>query len=80
MKKLILTLSLALALTMTASANGNEVSRAKTLVAYFSFPIDSFIAFGNAGAPLLSLICCVSCQEKKAGKIIRQFTNSYILG
>ena len=26
------------------------------------------------------LICCVSCQEKKAGKIIRQFTNSYILG
>ena len=33
MKKLILTLSLALALTMTASA--------KTLVAYFSFPIDS---------------------------------------
>lgn len=27
-----------------------------------------------------SLICCVSCQEKKAGKIIRQFTNSYILG
>lgn len=28
----------------------------------------------------LSLICCVSCQEKKAGKIIRQFTNSYILG
>lgn len=41
MKKLILTLSLALALTMTASANGNEVSRAKTLVAYFSFPIDS---------------------------------------
>ena len=49
----ILTVSLALALTMTASANGNEVSRAKTLVAYFSFPIDSFIAFGNAGAPLL---------------------------
>lgn len=41
MKKLILTLSLALALTMTASATGNEVSRAKTLVAYFSFPIDS---------------------------------------
>lgn len=33
MKKTILTLSLALALTMTASA--------KTLVAYFSFPIDS---------------------------------------
>ena len=33
MKKLILTLSLALALTMTASA--------KTLVAYFSFPIDN---------------------------------------
>ena len=33
MKKLILTLSMALALTMTASA--------KTLVAYFSFPIDS---------------------------------------
>lgn len=33
MKKLILTLSLALAFTMTASA--------KTLVAYFSFPIDS---------------------------------------
>ncbi|MBQ9280694.1 MAG: flavodoxin [Treponema sp.] len=33
MKRLILTLSLALALTMTASA--------KTLVAYFSFPIDS---------------------------------------
>ena len=32
MKRLILTLSLALALTMTASA--------KTLVAYFSFPID----------------------------------------
>ena len=30
--------------------------------------------------PLQSLICCVSCQEKKAGKIIRQFTNSYILG
>ena len=29
---------------------------------------------------LNSLICCVSCQEKKAGKIIRQFTNSYILG
>ena len=29
---------------------------------------------------LQSLICCVSCQEKKAGKIIRQFTNSYILG
>ena len=41
MKKLILTLSLALALTMTASATGNEVSRTKTLVAYFSFPIDS---------------------------------------
>ena len=54
-KDLILTVSLADALTMTASANGNEVSRAKTLVAYFSFPIDSFIAFGNAGAPLLSL-------------------------
>ena len=33
MKRLILTVSLALALTMTASA--------KTLVAYFSFPIDS---------------------------------------
>ena len=31
-------------------------------------------------ALLQSLICCVSCQEKKAGKIIRQFTNSYILG
>lgn len=41
MKKLLLTLSLALALTMTAAANGNEVSRAKTLVAYFTFPIDS---------------------------------------
>ena len=41
MKRLILTISLALALTMTASATGNEVSRAKTLVAYFSFPIDS---------------------------------------
>lgn len=41
MKKLILTVSLALALTMTASATGNEVSRAKTLVAYFFFPIDS---------------------------------------
>ena len=41
MKKLILTLSLAFALTMTASATGNEVSRAKMLVAYFSFPIDS---------------------------------------
>lgn len=41
MKKLILTLSLALALITAASANGNEVSRAKTLVAYFSFPIDS---------------------------------------
>ena len=33
MKRLILTVSLALALTMTAPA--------KTLVAYFSFPIDS---------------------------------------
>ena len=41
MKRLILTVSLALALTMTTSATGNEVSRAKTLVAYFSFPIDS---------------------------------------
>lgn len=41
MKRLILTVSLALALTMTASATGNEVSHAKTLVAYFSFPIDS---------------------------------------
>jgi hypothetical protein len=29
---------------------------------------------------LQSLLCCVSCQDIKAGKIIRQFTNSIILG
>ncbi|WP_308687005.1 hypothetical protein, partial [uncultured Treponema sp.] len=30
--------------------------------------------FERLAPPFQSLICCVSCQEKKAGKIIRQFT------
>ena len=41
------------------------------------------VLFALTGDPVSKpnpLICCVSCQEKKAGKIIRQFTNSYILG
>ena len=52
-------------------------------VGLFAIPAIAYIPtlrFGTATPPLQSLICCVSCQEKKAGKIIRQFTKSYILG
>ena len=46
----------------------------------FEFDVRKGFVLSQYTAWIQSLICCVSCQEKKAGKIIRQFTNSYILG
>ena len=60
----------------TQDTTGQEtetITESNTGSASFKIVIPDYYAMAG-------LICCVSCQEKKAGKIIRQFTNSYILG